>query len=168
MQNEIVFKNIFGEDERLSLDEVLSVAFNADCMELLSALPDKCIDLAIVDPPYGIRADSFKNMNGKSDPAYESVAERSRKARTRFSGRGKLKNRILSIADTSWDITPPRRNILTRFSGFRKTRSSGEATISIFLLRDALSCGTRGSHGRISHRPSTHGRASTNRARCLR
>ena len=109
MQNEIVFKNIFGEDERLSLDEVLSVAFNADCMELLSALPDKCIDLAIVDPPYGIRADSFKNMNSKSDPAYESVAERSRKARTRFSGRGKLKNRILSRADTSWDITPPQK-----------------------------------------------------------
>lgn len=28
--------------------------YNCDCMELLKSLPDKFIDLAIVDPPYGI------------------------------------------------------------------------------------------------------------------
>ena len=26
---------------------------NADCMEYLRQMPDKCVDLAITDPPYG-------------------------------------------------------------------------------------------------------------------
>jgi len=33
---------------------------NIDCMELMATLPDKSIDLAIVDPPYGIGADKEK------------------------------------------------------------------------------------------------------------
>lgn len=28
--------------------------YNMDCMDGMRKLPDKCIDLAIVDPPYGI------------------------------------------------------------------------------------------------------------------
>lgn len=35
--------------------------YNCDCMELLAALPDKFVDLAIVDPPYGIGEDGSKN-----------------------------------------------------------------------------------------------------------
>lgn len=27
--------------------------FNRDCMEGMKEMPDKCVDLAIVDPPYG-------------------------------------------------------------------------------------------------------------------
>ena len=27
--------------------------YNADCMDIMRELPDKSIDLAIVDPPYG-------------------------------------------------------------------------------------------------------------------
>ena len=27
---------------------------NADCMDILKQLPDKCIDLVLTDPPYGI------------------------------------------------------------------------------------------------------------------
>ena len=27
--------------------------YNMDCLELMRTLPDKCIDLAICDPPYG-------------------------------------------------------------------------------------------------------------------
>jgi site-specific DNA-methyltransferase (adenine-specific) len=30
---------------------------NADCMDILRQLPDKCIDLVLTDPPYGIGAD---------------------------------------------------------------------------------------------------------------
>ena len=33
-----------------------------DCMDLLAELPDKSIDLAIVDPPYGIGEDGSKNI----------------------------------------------------------------------------------------------------------
>jgi site-specific DNA-methyltransferase (adenine-specific) len=37
------------------MKELLNKIHLADCMDLMSQLPDKCIDLAIVDPPYGIR-----------------------------------------------------------------------------------------------------------------
>jgi site-specific DNA-methyltransferase (adenine-specific) len=33
---------------------VISVVYNEDCMEGMKRYPDKCFDLAIVDPPYGI------------------------------------------------------------------------------------------------------------------
>ena len=33
--------------------------FNVDCIEFMKSKPDKCYDLAIVDPPYGI-GDKFK------------------------------------------------------------------------------------------------------------
>ena len=32
------------------------IAYNMDCMDLMRLVPDKEFDLAIVDPPYGIRA----------------------------------------------------------------------------------------------------------------
>jgi len=34
---------------------------NVDCMDYMRDLPDKCFDLAIVDPPYGIGEDGSKN-----------------------------------------------------------------------------------------------------------
>ena len=35
--------------------------YNCDCMQLMKELPDKFIDLAIVDPPYGIGESGGKN-----------------------------------------------------------------------------------------------------------
>ena len=35
----------------------LNKIFNCDCLELMKTLPDKCIDLCLTDPPYGINAD---------------------------------------------------------------------------------------------------------------
>lgn len=35
----------------------MSVFFKGDCMDVLHSLADKTIDLAIVDPPYGISLD---------------------------------------------------------------------------------------------------------------
>ena len=41
--------------------------YNVDCMEFMRGLPDKCYELAIVDPPYGIGEDGLKNHSrGKS------------------------------------------------------------------------------------------------------
>lgn len=163
----ITFKNIFGINEELDICTVENVAFNADCMDLLVALPDKCIDLAIVDPPYGIKSNKFRCFDGKGDYAYESVASDSRKCMNRFAGRGKLKGRILNSLDTSWDDAPPERNISMSFSGYLRTRSSGVATISNSLLHVVLSCGTKGNLGRISHRPNMRGQALISRARSL-
>lgn len=37
--------------------------YNIDCMELMEKYPDKHFDLAIVDPPYGIREDGHRENN---------------------------------------------------------------------------------------------------------
>lgn len=36
---------------------------NIDCMEYMKGLPDKAFELAIVDPPYGIRQDGHRENN---------------------------------------------------------------------------------------------------------
>ena len=36
---------------------------NGDCMDYMRGLPDKCFDLAIVDPPYGIGEDGSRNKS---------------------------------------------------------------------------------------------------------
>nr|DAL93370.1 MAG TPA: adenine-specific methyltransferase [Caudoviricetes sp.] len=36
------------------LDENINKIINADCLDILKKLPDKCIDLVLTDPPYGI------------------------------------------------------------------------------------------------------------------
>lgn len=39
----------------------LNQAFNMDCLDFMKELPDKCIDLVLTDPPYGIGEDGKKN-----------------------------------------------------------------------------------------------------------
>ena len=40
--------------------------FNVDCIEFMKSKPDKCYDLAIVDPPYGVNiTGQFENANKK-------------------------------------------------------------------------------------------------------
>lgn len=81
-----------------------------DCMEAMREFPDGFFDLAIVDPPYGINADMFRNgtMNNKDNAKPEGTALRLRKGRLN-SGAGKLKNRMLNNSDCSWDNEPPPR-----------------------------------------------------------
>jgi len=81
-----------------------------DNMEFMPAIPDKYFDLAIVDPPYGIGADSFSNGENlnRADGWHRdnSTAKRLQKNRLN-SGSGKLKSRMLNQSDCSWDIPPP-------------------------------------------------------------
>lgn len=85
------------------MGEPSSVAYNMDCMEYMKTLPDNAFDLAVVDPPYGIRADNFKNGSGAKDHPKGSTSERLRWS----NGSGKLKDRLLNRADCSWDLNPP-------------------------------------------------------------
>lgn len=81
--------------------------YNMDCMEGMREFPDQFFDLAIVDPPYGIGADLFKNGSGASkDKGEYGTAVRVRKNRLNY-GNGKLRNRFLNSSDTSWDVQPP-------------------------------------------------------------
>lgn len=48
------------------LDEHINTIINADCMDVLKQLPDKCIDLVLTDPSYGIGIDGQKQCKCKN------------------------------------------------------------------------------------------------------
>ena len=56
--------DLYGQDHEIDLDNLGNQAFCMDCMELMKALPDKCMDLAICDPPYGIGAGKMTMGSG--------------------------------------------------------------------------------------------------------
>jgi DNA modification methylase len=35
------------------IDQYINRIINADCLDILRELPDKCIELVLTDPPYG-------------------------------------------------------------------------------------------------------------------
>ena len=77
---------------------------NGDCMDYMRGLPDKCFDLAIVDPPYGIgqpKQGNLKGYNGR-----KSLEERLQKNRLN-TGSGKLKDRKLNTSNCEWDNEIP-------------------------------------------------------------
>jgi site-specific DNA-methyltransferase (adenine-specific) len=44
------------------MNRIISEATNEDCMVMMSRYPDKFFDLAIVDPPYGIKDDGRRHL----------------------------------------------------------------------------------------------------------
>lgn len=83
----------------------VSEAYNIDCMEYMSTLPDRFFDLAVVDPPYGINAPC---MNMGSTRENVSTASKLRKGRLN-AGAGKLKDRALQMMPISWDFETPKQ-----------------------------------------------------------
>jgi len=88
----------------------LNTAYEGDCLDFMRELPDKCIDLVLTDPPYGIGADNMQmgsapNRKGKGQYPGTSTAVKAKKNRLN-SGSGKLKDRVLNNSDCSWDIAP--------------------------------------------------------------
>lgn len=45
--------DIHGQTHLLDFDNLQSSFINCDCLEAMKKMPDKCVDLAITDPPYG-------------------------------------------------------------------------------------------------------------------
>ena len=39
----------------MNLDDLICKITCADCLDILKQLPDKCVDLVLTDPPYGIK-----------------------------------------------------------------------------------------------------------------
>lgn len=59
----------FNNTEPLRLEDLENRIINADCMDILRRLPDKCVDLVLTDPPYG----GGSMMLGKAKNALGSV-----------------------------------------------------------------------------------------------
>ena len=53
----------------MKLEEMINKVTCGDCLPILKSLPDKCIDLVLTDPPYGI---SYNNddLARKSNASY--------------------------------------------------------------------------------------------------
>lgn len=47
------------------IEQYVDKIINADCLDILRQLPDKCVDLVLTDPPYGI--DYGGQLKGKGD-----------------------------------------------------------------------------------------------------
>ena len=63
------------------MDKYINQIINADCLDILKQLPDKCIDLVLTDPPYGI-GDKFKG------------------------GKNSKMNKFNKVVDKGWDNAP--------------------------------------------------------------
>ena len=52
------------------------IAYNIDCMEYMKTVPDKCFDLAVVDPPYGggAKLDNSRSQIGHVERERERAA----------------------------------------------------------------------------------------------
>lgn len=64
----------------LDVSTITNQFINADCLDILKQLPDKCIDLVLTDPPYG--------MNEK------------------FKGGNSGKMNFNEVVDKGWDVAP--------------------------------------------------------------
>ena len=53
----------------MKLDDLIGKITCADCLDILKQLPDKCVDLVLTDPPYGIGIsnDSVRHRHPKKD-----------------------------------------------------------------------------------------------------
>lgn len=65
--NSIVLKN----GEKIELNQ----AFNMDCLDFMKELPDKCIDLVLTDPPYGLADWNDRGSNKSENRNYSKNKE---------------------------------------------------------------------------------------------
>lgn len=54
----------------IDIDSITDKIINADCLDILKQLPDKCVDLVLTDPPYGINYQS-----GLREQKYEKIQD---------------------------------------------------------------------------------------------
>lgn len=57
----------------MQIEDIINQIINADCLDILRQLPDKCVDLLLTDPPYGIdyggqliKGEEYKTIYKKS------------------------------------------------------------------------------------------------------
>ena len=56
----------------MEIKDIENRILNADCMDILKQLPDKCIDLVLTDPPYGISYNN-KKLNRKTGLSFKDI-----------------------------------------------------------------------------------------------
>lgn len=54
----------------------MNVAYNADCMEAMRQMPDKCFDLAVVDPPYRDQSENQPTKDMRKNGTMERFGDK--------------------------------------------------------------------------------------------
>ena len=78
--------------------------YNIDCMQLMAKYPDKHFDLAIVDPPYGIKAD------GRSKQSRDFYANGTFRIKLDPRSKKQIKYKTKSYKIGDWDNKIPDQN----------------------------------------------------------
>ena len=76
----------------ITIDQLQNRIICADCLDILKQLPDKCIDLVLTDPPYGI--------------GYDKAAA---KTSGKYQGNGVAKRGV--YRNTDWDNKTPEKEV---------------------------------------------------------
>ena len=58
--------------------EDAGVIYNADCLDILPKMPEKCVDLVVTDPPYNVGFDYGENTDDNRDDFIEWIKPRFR------------------------------------------------------------------------------------------
>lgn len=129
-----------GQAHSIDLDNLGNQALRMDCMELMRALPDKCIDLTVTSPPY----DNLREYNGNiaqwSFEKFQSIA----KELYRITNDGGVVVWIVSDATTNGSETG---------TSFRQAMWFKECGFKLYdtMIWDKQMCGSIGSLSRYEN-----------------
>ena len=59
----------------MDIKDLENKIINADCLDILKQLPDKCIDLVLTDPPYGL-GEKFKGGTNSKMNKFNSIVDK--------------------------------------------------------------------------------------------
>ena len=57
------------------IEDFIGKTICGDCLDIMREMPDKCVDLVLTDPPYGINAGKEKEHNGWKDYGFNTWDE---------------------------------------------------------------------------------------------
>src|SRR3990167_4483301 len=59
----------------MKLEDMINQVIQGDCLEVMKQLPDKCIDLVLTDPPYGIELeyDGYKDTSDNLQDTIDNI-----------------------------------------------------------------------------------------------
>ncbi len=129
---------------------MLNQAYNMDCLLAMQHMPDKCFDLAVVDPPYGIgegdsknhfsrgvraKAREYKQFRDKEPPSKEYFIELARVSKNQIIwGANRFANNLPNPASSCW-LVWDKDNGKSDFADCELAWTSFKSAVRIFRFR---------------------------------
>lgn len=126
----------------INIQDIENKIINADCMDILKELPDKCVDLVLTDPPYGGGGGYLGSKRTRTlrrtlrQIPYQQHGQAGATSRNTCKGVSLTMIPILDIGTLRLN-----KKCLTRYSEFPKIKSSGAETTLNFRRQDVSTFG---------------------------